>query len=89
MESEAIPKAISCKGALAPGIDVAALSIPRGQGKTWLAGLPPGARSNSWGFPSRPRCGEYILCATTLEHGPNVLPVREGGAGAEGRVHLR
>ena len=25
------------KGALAPGIDVAALSIPRGNGKSWLA----------------------------------------------------
>ena len=25
------------RGALAPGIDVAALSIPRGNGKSWLA----------------------------------------------------
>ena len=25
------------KGALAPGVDVAALSIPRGNGKSWLA----------------------------------------------------
>ena len=54
------------KNALAPGIDVAALSIPRANGKTWLAayllerGLTPG---DSLHVPG----AEYILCATTLE----------------------
>ena len=54
------------KGALAPGIDVAALSIPRGNGKSWLAahllerGLTPGD-------PLHVPGGEYILCAASLE----------------------
>ena len=54
------------KNALAPGIDVAVLSIPRANGKTWLAahllerGLTPGD-------PLHVPGAEYILCATTLE----------------------
>ena len=54
------------KGALAPGVDVSALSIPRGNGKSWLAahlierGLTPG---DSLHVPG----GEYILCAASLE----------------------
>ena len=54
------------KGALAPGIDVSALSIPRGQGKTWLAayllerGLTPGD-------PLHVPSGAYVLCAASLE----------------------
>ena len=54
------------KGALAPGIDVGALSIPRGNGKSWLAahllerGLTPGD-------PLHVAGGEYILCAASLE----------------------
>ena len=54
------------KGALAPGIDVSALSMPRANGKSWLAahllerGLTPG---DSLHVPG----AEYILCATTLE----------------------
>ena len=54
------------KGALAPGVDVAGLSIPRGNGKSWLAaylierGLTPG---DSLHVPG----GEYILCAASLE----------------------
>ena len=54
------------KGALAPGVDVAALSIPRGNGKSWLAahllerGLTPGD-------PLHVPGGEYILCAASLE----------------------
>ena len=54
------------KNALAPGVDVSALSIPRANGKTWLAayllerGLTPG---DSLHVPG----AEYILCATTLE----------------------
>ena len=54
------------KGALAPGVDVSALSIPRGNGKSWLAahlierGLTPG---DSLHVPG----AEYVLCATNLE----------------------
>ena len=51
------------KGALAPGIDIAALSLPRGNGKSWLAAhvlqrcLTPGDRLFKAG-------SEYILCAS-------------------------
>ena len=54
------------KGALAPGIDVAALSIPRGNGKSWLAAdilrrcLTPG---DSLHVPG----SEYLLCAASIE----------------------
>ena len=54
------------KGALATGIDIAALSIPRGNGKSWLAAyvlqrcLTPGDALNVPG-------AEYILCAASLE----------------------
>ena len=54
------------QGALAPGIDTAALSIPRGNGKSWLAGhllaraLTPGDELNQAGK-------EYILVASSLE----------------------
>ena len=54
------------KRALAPGVDVAALSIPRGNGKSWLAAhllrrcLTPG---DSLHQPGK----EYILGAATLE----------------------
>ena len=52
--------------ALAPGIDTAALSIPRGNGKTWLAGhvltrcLTPGDGLCVEG-------AEYLLCAASIE----------------------
>ena len=52
--------------ALAPGIDVAALSIPRGNGKSWLAAhlltrcLSPG---DSLHVPG----AEYLLCAASIE----------------------
>ena len=52
--------------ALAPGIDVAALSIPRGNGKSWLAAhllercLTPG---DSLHVPG----AEYLLCAASIE----------------------
>ena len=52
--------------ALAPGIDVAALSIPRGNGKSWLAAhlltrcLTPG---DSLHVPG----SEYLLCAGSIE----------------------
>ena len=54
------------KGALAPGIDVAALSIPRGNGKSWLAAhlltrcLTPGDSLHVAG-------AEYLLCAGSIE----------------------
>ena len=54
------------RGALAPGIDVAALSIPRGNGKSWLAAhlltrcLTPG---DSLHVPG----AEYLLCAASIE----------------------
>ena len=54
------------RGALAPGIDTAALSIPRGNGKSALAAyiltraLTPGDLLNTPG-------GEYLLCAASLE----------------------
>ena len=54
------------RGALAPGVDVGALSIPRGNGKSWLAahllerGLTPGD-------PLHVPGAEYILCAASLE----------------------
>ena len=60
------------KGALAPGIDVAALSIPRGNGKSWLAAhlltrcLSPGDSLYVAG-------SEYLLCAGSIEQ------AREGG----------
>ena len=54
------------RGALAPGIDVAALSIPRGNGKSWLAAhlltrcLTPGDDLHVPG-------AEYLLCAASIE----------------------
>ena len=54
------------RGALAPGIDVAALSIPRGNGKSWLAAhllercLTPGDELHVPG-------SEYLLCAASIE----------------------
>ena len=54
------------KRALAPGVDVAALSIPRGNGKSWLAAhllkrcLTPG---DSLHVPG----SEYLLCAASIE----------------------
>ena len=52
--------------ALAPGVDVAALSIPRGNGKSWLAAhllrrcLTPGDDLHVAG-------SEYLLCAASIE----------------------
>ena len=54
------------KGALAAGVDVAALSIPRGNGKSYLAAhlltraLTPGDRLHVSG-------AEYLLCAASIE----------------------
>ena len=52
--------------ALAPEVDTAALSIPRGNGKSWLAGrvltrcMTPGDRLHVPG-------SEYLLCAASIE----------------------
>ena len=52
--------------ALAPGVDIAALSIPRGNGKSWLAAhllercLTPGDELHVPG-------SEYLLCAASIE----------------------
>ena len=54
------------KRALARGVDVAALSIPRGNGKSWLAAhllrrcLTPGDSLYVKG-------SEYLLCAASIE----------------------
>ena len=54
------------RGALGPGTDTAALSLPRGNGKTWLAAyilarcLTPGDSL----FQER---AEYLLCAASIE----------------------
>ena len=54
------------KAALKPGIDIAALSIPRGNGKSWLAAhllqraLTPGDELHVPG-------SEYLLCAGSIE----------------------
>ena len=54
------------KAALAPGIDIAALSLPRGNGKSWLAGylmarcLTPGDELHEPGK-------EYLLLAATMD----------------------
>ena len=54
------------RSALAPGIDTAALSTPRGSGKSFIAGhlltrcLTPGDRLHTAG-------AEYLLCAASIE----------------------
>ena len=54
------------RGALAPGIDTAVLSLPRGNGKSWLGArvltrcLTPGDELHTPG-------AEYLLCAASLE----------------------
>ena len=54
------------RAALAPGVDTAALSMPRGNGKSWLAAhvltrcLSPGDSLNQPG-------AEYLLCAGSIE----------------------
>ena len=54
------------RGALAPGTDTSALSLPRGNGKSWLAAhiltrcLTPGDELHVPG-------AEYLLCAASLE----------------------
>lgn len=49
------------RGALSPGVDTAALSIPRGNGKSWLAAF---VLTNAL----RQRSGhEFLLCAASIE----------------------
>ena len=54
------------RGAFAPGIDTAALSIPRGNGKSWLAGHLL-ARALTPGDPMHEDGKEYLLLAASLE----------------------
>ena len=54
------------RGALAPGIDVAALSIPRGNGKSWLAAHLL-RRCLTLGDDLHVPGSEYLLCAASIE----------------------
>ena len=54
------------RGALAPGIDVAGLSIPRGNGKSWLAAHLL-TRCLSPGDSLYVKGSEYLLCAASIE----------------------
>ena len=60
------------KGALAAGTDTAALSLPRGNGKSWLAGhvltrcMTPGDRLHEAG-------AEFLLCAASIEQARTVF----------------
>ena len=54
------------RGATAPGIDTAALSLPRGQGKSWLAAHLLGRVLTPGDDLFRPGT-ESVLCAGTLE----------------------
>ena len=53
--------------ALAPGIDVAALSIPRGNGKSWLARFTYSRGVSPLGIPFTSAGAEYLLCAASIE----------------------
>ena len=52
--------------ALAPGIDTAALSLPRGNGKSWLAAHVL-TRALTPGDPLHVAGTEYLLCAASIE----------------------
>ena len=52
--------------ALAPGIDTAALSMPRGNGKSWLAAHVL-TRALTPGDPLFVSGAEYLLCAASIE----------------------
>ena len=54
------------RGALASGIDTAALSVPRGNGKSWLAARIL-TRCLTPGDPLHVAGAEYLLCAASLE----------------------
>ena len=54
------------RGALAPGVDTAALSIPRGNGKSWLAAHVL-TRCMTPGDPLHKDGAEYLLCAASIE----------------------
>ena len=73
------------RGATAPGIDTAALSVPRGNGKSWLAAhllarvLTPGDDLFRPGT-------ESVLCAGTLEQARIVFRFLRADARGSGRV---
>ena len=54
------------RGAFAPGVDTAVLSLPRGNGKSWLAGHLL-ARALTPGDPMHEPGKEYLLVASSLE----------------------
>ena len=60
--------------ALSPKIDTAVLSMPRGNGKTWLAAhlltraMTPGDELHVPG-------AEYLLCAASIEQARACLPI--------------
>ena len=54
------------RGALAPDVDTAALSIPRGNGKSWLAAYLL-ERCMTPGDPLHIPGAEYLLCAASIE----------------------
>ena len=56
------------KRATAPGIDTAALSLPRGNGKSWLAGWIA-ARAMTPGDPLHVAGGEIVVVAASIEQG--------------------
>ena len=63
--------------ALAPGTDTSCLSVPRGNGKSWLAGHIL-ARCLTPGDPLHVEGAEYLLCAASIEGARWVYrPVRE------------
>ena len=54
------------KGATAPGVDLGCLSIPRGNGKTWLSAHLL-TRAMTTGDPLHVPGSEYLLCAASIE----------------------
>ena len=54
-----------CRAATRPGVDTAALSIPRGNGKSWLAARLL-ARALTPGDPLHVGGAEYLLCAASI-----------------------
>ena len=54
------------RNALAPGVDTAALSLPRGNGKSWLAARLL-TRCLTVGDPLHVPGAEYLLCAGSIE----------------------
>ena len=75
------------RAALVPGVDTAALSIPRGNGKSWLAAelltrcLSPGDKLHTSG-------AEFLLCAASIEQGRVVFRFIRQMLGEDGWRYL-